>query len=49
MKVDMVDDMEVHKMMNEVTNALCAFFFREVSIGKFPKMSTSPFIFTFTF
>ena len=30
-------------------NALCAFFFREVSIGKFPKMSTSPFIFTFTF
>ena len=30
-------------------NALCAFFFREVSIGKFAKMSTSPFILTFTF
>ena len=29
--------------------ALCVFFFRKVSIGKFAKMSTLPFIFTFTF
>ena len=29
--------------------ALCVFFFREVSIGKFAKMSTLPFIFTLTF
>ena len=36
-------------IVQEVSNALCVFFFREVSIGKFAKMSTSPFIFTFTF
>ena len=37
----------LHHLRVETT--LCTFFFREVSIGKFAKISTSPFIFTFTF
>ena len=35
--------------VNWSPNALCVFFFGEVSIGKFAKKSSSPFIFTFTF
>ena len=38
-----------HLITEVPTNPLCTFFFKIVSIGKFAKMSTSPFMFTFTF